>query len=471
MIKYIRTHLSAQVLILTLLIQVSISLVTYFFIIAAAPKTYLDKINQGTDSMLKETASKFSGMAFQECKRQLLELSKRYGIMVKLTDAAGAEIEFGSDMQFGADGKDAGWSMRENVGEAYMFIPEDRSSPYYIYAVSSGERVELYKNVLKEILPCLLVLVLTVSLVFSLLCTRHVSDPVRRISGLAEKLAELKFVHYADTGRKDELGKIEESLYNLSDHLALALHELECANQNLRKEVEKEKNMEKQQLSFFSAASHELKTPITALKGHLQGMLCNVGGYRDHRKYLERCLFIVENMQKLEREIMSSAEIRSSGFTMDISRFDLREITVEAIGEYEDIAMHKGIAIQEELGIEEAHIEGDRNLLKRALSNVISNAIRYSPDNETVEVRLETAETVTCLKVRNQGEPIPEGQIQKMFLPFMRLEESRNKETGGSGVGLYLVKMILDLHGAPYQLCNTGMGGIEFKITFNRISA
>lgn len=227
--------------------------------------------------------------------------------------------------------------------------------------------------------------------------------------------------------------------------------------------------MEKQQLSFFSAASHELKTPITALKGHLQGMLYNVGGYKDHRKYLERCLYIVENMQKLEREIMSSAEIRSSGFTMNRSRFDLRELTVEVINEYEDIAMHRGIAIQDELGIEKIYIEGERCLLKRALSNVISNAIRYSPENETIEIELEITEKISCLKVVNQGDQIPDDQIQKMFLPFMRLEESRNKETGGSGVGLYLVKMILDLHELPYQLCNTETGSIEFRIMFARI--
>lgn len=101
------------------------------------------------------------------------------------------------------------------------------------------------------------------------------------------------------------MGRIEESLYELSERLSVALSELENANENLREEIEKERNMEKQQLSFFSSASHELKTPITALKGHLQGMLYDVGEYKEHRKYLKRCLDIIENMQKLETEIMS----------------------------------------------------------------------------------------------------------------------------------------------------------------------
>ena len=194
---------------------------------------------------------------------------------------------------------------------------------------------------------------------------RHVAVPVIRISELARKLADLNFVNYVDTGRKDELGRIEESLYELSERLSVALSELENANENLREEIEKERNMEKQQLSFFSSASHELKTPITALKGHLQGMLYDVGEYKEHRKYLKRCLDIIENMQKLETEIMSSAKIRSSGFKMNISKFDLRMLVIEVINEYEDVAMHRGITIQDELGDEMCIRDRFTSILRR----------------------------------------------------------------------------------------------------------
>ena len=269
--------------------------------------------------------------------------------------------------------------------------------------------------------------------VLSILYAKHVAVPVIRISELARKLADLNFVNYVDTGRKDELGRIEESLYELSERLSVALSELENANENLREEIEKERNMEKQQLSFFSSASHELKTPITALKGHLQGMLYDVGEYKEHRKYLKRCLDIIENMQKLETEIMSSAKIRSSGFKMNISKFDLRMLVIEVINEYEDVAMHRGITIQDELGDEVAYIKADYDLLKRAVSNIISNAIRYSPENGNIKITIDDNEKAERLSVINQGSQIPENQIQKMFLPFARLEESRNKETGGSG--------------------------------------
>ena len=466
MIKYIKSHLSVQVFLLTLVIQVSIGMITYLFIIFVTPHTYLDKINKNIDSVFKETIDQFSDMTIEECKEKLVELTKSYDVMVKLTDDEGREIEYGSDMQYAADYQDAGWEMRTNVEKKYVFKPEGGKGLYYTYVLSNGERVNLYKDSLKEIVPYLFCLIIFISLVLSSLYAKHVVAPVIRISKLAKTLADLKFVDCVDTGREDELGRIEESLYELSGHLDVALSELECANKSLREEIEKERNMEKQQLSFFSSASHELKTPITALKGHLQGMLYNVGGYKDHSKYLKRCLDIVENMQKLETEIMSSTKIRSSGFTMNILQFDLRMLVMEIINEYEDVAMHRGITIQDELGNTAVNIKADYDLLKRAISNIISNAIRYSPENENIKVEIEGNENAESLRVINQGSQIPENQIQKMFLPFTRLEESRNKETGGSGVGLYLVKMILDLHKFSYCLRNTETGSIEFEILF-----
>ena len=280
MIKYIKSHLSVQVFFLTLIIQVSIGMLTYLFIIFVTPHTYLDKINKNIDSVFKNTIEQFSDMTIEECTEKLVELTKSYDVMIKLTDAEGREIEYGSDMQYAADYQDAGWGMRTNIETKYSFRTKEENVLYYVYVLSDGERVNLYKDSLKEIVPYLFCLILFISLVLSSLYAKHVVAPVIRISKLAKKLADFKFVDYVDPGREDELGKIEESLYELSGHLDVALNELECANKSLQEEIEKEINMEKQQLSFFSSASHELKTPITALKGHLQGMLDNVGGYK-----------------------------------------------------------------------------------------------------------------------------------------------------------------------------------------------
>ena len=105
----------------------------------------------------------------------------------------------------------------------------------------------------------------------------------------------------------------------------------------------------------------------------------------------------------------------------------------------------------------------DRKLFEKVISNVLSNAILYSPEGETVTVTL----TEKILTVENSGVQIPEGKMPDLFAPLTRVEESRNKQSGGSGLGLYIVKTILDLHALPYQIQNTERG-VCFTIRFHR---
>ena len=157
MIRYIKSHLSVQVFFLTLIMQISMGLITYNFIMIFTPQTYLDKINKNIDSVLNETIGQFSDMTMSQCKVKLLNLTKSYDIMINLTDEKGREIEFGSDMQYTADYQDVRWKIRTNIEKKYTFKPKNESDTYYIYVLSDGERVNLYIDSLKEILPELII--------------------------------------------------------------------------------------------------------------------------------------------------------------------------------------------------------------------------------------------------------------------------------------------------------------------------
>ena len=118
--------------------------------------------------------------------------------------------------------------------------------------------------------------------------------------------------------RKDEIGILSDNLDNLSNQLSAALEDLKIANIKLEEDVKKEKQLEEQQLSFFSAVSHELKTPITILKGQIQGMLYNVGGYKDRDKYLQKSYQVTKRMENLVQEILSISKIKTSAFTLNL---------------------------------------------------------------------------------------------------------------------------------------------------------
>lgn len=466
LIRFVKRHLNVKVFIITLFIQILIGVVTYTFISIVTPKTYLDKINQTTDALVQSAINRFSELNLAECKQRLLELVMGNNLMIKLTDDKGNEIDFGSDIQFDSDYADQNRLMKEYTEKGYTFKPKDSNKNYFVYIVGNGQRVNLFRDTLQDVIPYLAIIVVVISFVVSLLCSRFISNPVIKISQAAKNLADLKFVSLNRTGRQDEIGIIEESLCELSEHLSHALNELQNKNNELKQEVENVKRMERQQFSFFSAVSHELKTPITALKGQLQGMIHNVGGYKDHNKYLNRALAIVQDMESLVVEIMSSAKIHSDSFVPQKQEIELRRMVSDVINEYEDIAMSKEVFLQINLGEEDIYVLGDDSLLRIAISNILSNAIRYSVPETDIFVCLQMKKQYILFYIINQCEHIPESEIDRMFLPFTRLEESRNRATGGSGLGLYLVKMILDMHEVQYKLYNIPKG-VKFEIHFD----
>ena len=243
---------------------------------------------------------------------------------------------------------------------------------------------------------------------------------------------------------------------------------MKVANIKLKEDVEREKQLEQQQLSFFSAVSHELKTPITILKGQIQGMLYNVGGYKDRDKYLQKSYRVTERMENLVQEILSISKMKTSAFTLSLERINLSQLVYTCIGENKELAIQHNIEIIEQIE-NDIFVSVDNTLMKKALNNIINNAIVYSPEDNEVIIHLYKKQNKLILDIENTGAHIDEQEISELFLPFTRYEKSRNRNTGGSGLGLYLVKMILDLHEMPFTMKNAERG-IIFSICFESSS-
>ena len=175
-----------------------------------------------------------------------------------------------------------------------------------------------------------------------------------------------------------------------------------------------------------------MKTPITILKGHLSGMLQGVGEYRDRNYYLQRSLETTEKMEDMVKELLTVSRIENNKF----------------ITQKTDIA--------EQLRLQIADMA---ELIENKKLDLLLNAIRYTPEEKGNHIRVllkpgTDTETVYC-QIENTGVFIPEEALVHLFEAFYRVEQSRNRQTGGSGLGLYIVKMILDQHGASYRMGNT----------------
>jgi two-component system sensor histidine kinase VanS len=237
---------------------------------------------------------------------------------------------------------------------------------------------------------------------------------------------------------------------------------LQAANAQLQIDIEREREQERRRRDFFSAISHELKTPVTILKGELEGMMLNVGKFKDRDKYLQEANETTQSIEKLVREIMTLAKLDMINLKPEAIK--LSDLVSDCLHKYEILAQDKHIEIKCHLE-ESATVNVDKEQMRAVLSNIIGNAVKHSPEGGHVDIAVSEQNKQVELAVENAGVHIPPAELGQVWEPFYRTDKSRSRDTGGSGLGLYIVKTILDLHGLAYQFENTE-SGMRFTIIF-----
>lgn len=331
-----------------------------------------------------------------------------------------------------------------------------------VYITPPVEKRNRALEALEDTAPLLFLVMLAFSAVCSRVYARYITRPILRLSEISQRMAYLDFSWRCQETRQDEIGVLGQSLDELSGRLSAALAELKEANAALQRDIDRERELERQRTAFFSAASHELKTPITILKGQLTGMLEGVDVYQDRDRYLAKALRTTGRMEGLVRELLTVSRMES--LVLRRRRIDLSGLVRSQLAQAEDLLAGKDMVLSLELP-EGLTVSGDPALLKKVLDNLLSNAAFYSPQGAALSISAGRSWDGVVLLVENSGSRIPEEALPHVFEAFYRAESSRNRCTGGSGLGLYIVKMILDLHGADCGAENT-KNGVRFLLRF-----
>lgn len=335
----------------------------------------------------------------------------------------------------------------------------DSTEAYILLLAKNTNKESQVVLALQKTLPILSVAILLVSVIAAFFYTWYMTKPIKKISKLSKQMADMDFSGLCPTNRTDEIGVLSHSLNDLSKKLAAALSELQEANQKLQADIDMERRLEKQRVEFFAAASHELKTPITIIKGQLQGMLYQVGRYKDRETYLAQSLEITDTLGKMVQELLTISRLDTPGYICKKSNLNLSNLIVDRVTAFEDLFMQKDLTVEQSIS-PEIYILGDMQLLQKALDNLLGNAAAYSGAGNQILIKLWKETETTTLTIENTGAHIPDEAISKLFEPFYRVDQSRNRQTGGTGLGLYIVKTILDLHGAKIEITNTIQGVI-----------
>lgn len=446
MVKKIKSSLSAKSFLFIALLLVLCGLLIYSSVVLFLPNSYTivasDRINQE----LRDLAATLSETNFTQADDVLATFCRDNRASVLLT-GWGERLLIG----YVDEGLDSGDVFTTTLNVTFA----DRPVSYTLTVsapISAGHELTMAFG---ELLPVLLVIVLFISALGAFICSRILVRPVLEISRISQRMAELDMSWSCDVKSSDELGVLAESLNTMARRLDAAMSSLEDANRQLRADMEQMAAMSKQRRDFFAAASHELKTPITIIKGQIEGMLMGIGRYKDVQGILPETMHEVERMEQLVAEILEITRLEMDGLAGHTGPVDFSSLTRKVVQELMPLAEERAMELGAEIS-DGVTVTGAEPLLERAVHNIITNALRHSPAGEHAVVVLRPGR----LTVRNSGVNIPEDELKVLFTPFARVEKSRNKASGGSGLGLYLVKTIIDLHGFTCSIDNDGDGVI-----------
>lgn len=284
-----------------------------------------------------------------------------------------------------------------------------------------------------------------------------ITKPLVKINNIATKMSKLDFTEKCEVRGNDEISNMASSLNFLSENLHDALTSLRDANAKLEKDIEKERSLEKMRKEFVTSVSHELKTPITLIDGYAEGLRDNIFEEHETDYYLDIIVDEARKMSNLVSDMLDLSQLESGNFKLSKDTFAIAELIRFTIKKYCAVIDEKSIHLENNL-IDSVLINADWNRMEQVMTNFITNAIRHVNINGTIKLNMIDIDDFIRIEVENTGSSIPDEDLEKIWDKFYKIDKSRNRRLGGTGVGLSIVKNILLLHDYQYGVENIEIG-------------
>ena len=251
-------------------------------------------------------------------------------------------------------------------------------------------------------------------------------QPLRKMAAAARSFGEGDFSVRVDESGQDEIGELAAAF----NAMATSLADSECANR-----------------SFIANVSHELKTPMTTISGFIDGILDGTIPPDQEKKYLRIVSSETKRLSRLVRTMLDLSRIDNGELHLRMRRFDLTNTMLNALLSFEQRIEEKNLQI---LGLENAeslYVDGDPDMIHQVLYNLIENAVKFTPDDGYIALKMEKQPGKTYMAIRNSGPGIAPDEVEMVFDRFYKTDRSRNKDKTGMGLGLYIVRTIIRQHG------------------------
>lgn len=291
--------------------------------------------------------------------------------------------------------------------------------------------------------------------------SRKITDPIKELAVLSERMADLDFDAKYTSGGDNEIGVLGRNFNIMSRRLEKTVSELKSANNRLKKDIEQKEKVENMRNEFLGNVSHELKTPIALIQGYAEGLKEGVSDDPESREFY--CDVIMDEAGKMNRMVKNLLILNQLEFgddDMEFERFDIVSLIRGVLSSCEILIQQAGATV-DFIADESVCVWADEFKTEQVLRNYITNAIHHVENEKRIEIRVISREDTVRITVFNSGKPIPKEDLAKLWDKFYKVDKAHTREYGGNGIGLSIVKAIMESFQQEYGVRNFE-NGVEF---------
>ena len=356
-------------------------------------------------------------------------------------------------------------------GMNFVLLSSKLDNGYLMYIRMPIASIKESVKISNEFLYFVGSIIIVVGGIVVLIISKRFTKPIAELNGIAKKMSKLDFTQkYKITGKDDEIEDLGKSINEMSDKLEKTIKQLRNNNIELEKDIEEKSKIDEMRKQFISDVSHELKTPIALIQGYSEGLIENVNTDEESKRfYAEVILDETNKMDKLVKQLLELMNLEYGKREFNDKKFDIVELIDEVIRKSKVILEENNIKI--EFNVEEpVYVFADDFYIEQVINNYFTNAIKNVEEidgEKLIRINLIVLDNKLKVQVFNTGKNIEEEKLNRIWNRFYKIDEARSREQGGSGIGLSLVKAIMNNYQNKYGVENK-KNGVEFYFEVNK---
>ena len=353
------------------------------------------------------------------------------------------------------------------TGINYIMLIAGLDNSYHLYIRMPVTAIDESVKISNEFLSIIAIFVIIIGGTILSLVSKRFSEPIVELNQIAKKMSNLDFSQkYKMSNSNDEIDMLGNSINVLSEKLEGTIEQLRNSNSELERDIEEKSKIDEMRKSFISDVSHELKTPIALIQGYSEVLIENVNSDEESRKfYAEVIQDEATKMDKLVKRLLELMKLEYGRMEFNNKDFNIVELENEILRKSGVMIEKEHVKLENNIDKEnEIMVYADDFYIDQVLTNYITNAIKYATEingKKVVKIENEILDRKVKIKIFNTFEQFSDDDMVRIWNRFYKVDESRNRDKGGSGIGLSLVKAIMNNYGNGYGVKNVA-GGVEF---------